>query len=268
MIPIGKRPQKRTGSDLATLFRSTDSVSLKEGGNNEITLDEACDHPAGQSSGGSHAPAGRLWRSTTTTTASGKQTSVTSGGGGGAGTTVALTPKYGGTLRIAAQSAGANIGWPATMIASGVYVETYYETLLHTDNKGKVSPWLAESYKVADDHKSITFTIRKGVKFTDGSDLTADVVKWNLEQYAKSQPWTSIDVVDPNTVRVNFKAWDSSLPASFGDNNPALYMVSEAAYNKNGQDGWSRIRWARELSLLPATHEFEFEGREKPELLG
>ena len=48
--------------------------------------------------------------------------------------------------------------------------------------------------------------------------------------------WTSVEVVDPNTVRVNFKTWDNTIPASFGDNEPALYMVSKAAYDKNGQD--------------------------------
>ena len=64
-----------------------------------------------------------------------------------------------------------------------MFIMSYYETLLRSDNKGNLVPWLAESYKVADDQKSITFTIRKGVKFSDGSDLTAAVVKWNLEQY-------------------------------------------------------------------------------------
>jgi peptide/nickel transport system substrate-binding protein len=83
----------------------------------------------------------------------------------------------------------------------------------------------------------MTFTLRKGVKFSDGSDLTADVVKWNLDQRIKQEPnWTSIEAVDPNTVRVNFKTWDNGLPASFGDSEPMLCMVSKAAYDKNGQD--------------------------------
>ena len=43
-------------------------------------------------------------------------------------------------------------------------------------------------------------------------------------------------MVDPNTVRVNLTTWDSSIPASFGDAQPALYMVSKAAYDKNGQE--------------------------------
>ena len=47
---------------------------------------------------------------------------------------------------------------------------------------------------------------------------------------------TSIEVVDPNTVRVNLRIWDSSILASFGDAQPGIYMVSKAAYDKNGQE--------------------------------
>jgi peptide/nickel transport system substrate-binding protein len=111
---------------------------------------------------------------------------------GSTATSAALTPKYGGTLRIAALSIGANIGWPATLQGGGDLVQSYYETLLRSDAKGNLYPWLASSYKVAADKKSISFTIRKGVKFTDGSDLTAAVVKWNLEQFVNQEPsWRS-----------------------------------------------------------------------------
>lgn len=158
-------------------------------------------------------------------------------GTGSTATTAALTPKLGGTLRIASSPQGANLGWPPTRTGGGPNIQFYYETLLHGDEKGNLYPWLAESFKVADDLKSITFTVRQGVKFHDGSDLTAEVVKWNLDQYAMMKPqWASVEVVDPNTVRVNFKMWDSTLPSSFGDAEPALYMVSKAAYDKNGQD--------------------------------
>ena len=43
-------------------------------------------------------------------------------------------------------------------------------------------------------------------------------------------------MVDPYTVRVNFKTWDNSIPGSFGTDNPALFMVSKAAYDTNGQE--------------------------------
>ena len=48
---------------------------------------------------------------------------------------------------------------------------------------GKLIPGLATSWKVdPSDHKKWLFTIRKGVKFHDGSDLKASSVVWNLDK--------------------------------------------------------------------------------------
>ena len=163
-----------------------------------------------------------------TTTTSGKAT----------GSTAATGPKYGGTLRMVAQSNGANIGWPATQAVGGALIQSYYETLIHQDSSGAPKPWLADKWTVSPDHKWVSFTIHQGIKFSDGSDLTADVVKWNLDQYkAKHPEWGSIVVTDPNTVQVNLKSWSSGTLGDFGDvGEPALYMVSEAAYKTHGQD--------------------------------
>ena len=43
-------------------------------------------------------------------------------------------------------------------------------------------------------------------------------------------------MLDDHTVRVNISQWNNTIPASFGDADPALYMVSKAAYDKNGQE--------------------------------
>ena len=49
--------------------------------------------------------------------------------------------------------------------------------LLKYDKDVKISPDLAESWSVSDDKLTITFNLRKGVKFHDGSDLDAiDIV--------------------------------------------------------------------------------------------
>jgi peptide/nickel transport system substrate-binding protein len=151
------------------------------------------------------------------------------------------SPKYGGTLRIASTPLTPTIGWPANMSASaaGTIMQVCLETLLRQDSKGNIVPWLAESYKVADDLKSITFNLRKGVKFHDGSDFTAEVAKWNLENYIKARlepNWSSIEVIDDYTVRVNLTKWTSLTPADFGDAVTGIYFVSRAAYDKNGLD--------------------------------
>jgi peptide/nickel transport system substrate-binding protein len=125
----------------------------------------------------------------TTTTAGGSQVAATtvapnpSTNTSGAAETTAGTPKYGGTLRIIGGRVISGAGWPAGIIVGAAGIQFCYDTLLRGDEKGNVYPWLAESYEVAGDFASITFHIRHGVKFHDGSDLNAEVVKWNLEQY-------------------------------------------------------------------------------------
>ena len=58
-----------------------------------------------------------------------------------------------------------------------------YDTLLQPTADGKsVEPGLATAWKVSDDGKSVTLTLREGVKFADGSPLTAQDVKWSLDR--------------------------------------------------------------------------------------
>jgi peptide/nickel transport system substrate-binding protein len=73
---------------------------------------------------------------------------------------------------------------------------------------------LAESYQLADDLKSITFTLRDGLKWSDGQPLTADDVIFTYD-YIKKFPaldfisvWgllDSVDKVDARTVKFNLK---------------------------------------------------------------
>ncbi len=58
-----------------------------------------------------------------------------------------------------------------------------YENLVDTDPAtGGPKPWLATSWKVSDDKKQWTFTLKSGVKFADGSPLNAAAVKTSLER--------------------------------------------------------------------------------------
>ena len=58
-----------------------------------------------------------------------------------------------------------------------------YDTLLQPTDDGKgVQPGLATEWKVADDGMSFTLTLRQGIKFADGSPITAEDVKWSLDR--------------------------------------------------------------------------------------
>jgi len=61
-------------------------------------------------------------------------------------------------------------------------IHPIFEALIRTDENEKLFPWLAESWTVAPDGKSITFNLRKGIKFHDGTDFNAEAVKFNLQQ--------------------------------------------------------------------------------------
>lgn len=59
---------------------------------------------------------------------------------------------------------------------------THGSPLITYDDRGKIIPWLAESYEVSDDKKIVTFHLRKGVKFADGTPFNASVAKFNVDR--------------------------------------------------------------------------------------
>ena len=57
-----------------------------------------------------------------------------------------------------------------------------YEGLMGTETDGSFKPLLAESYEVSDDLQTYTFTIRNGVKFHNGNEMTMDDVLYSVEK--------------------------------------------------------------------------------------
>jgi peptide/nickel transport system substrate-binding protein len=156
--------------------------------------------------------------------------------------TTALTPVSGGTLKITHISGpGSAVGWPAATVGSdGQYIKPVcIEPFLNLDNTGRILPWLAASWQIAPDKKSITFTLRKDVKFHDGTDFNAQAVKFNLDALKAAKKsgtdgWDSVEVVDDYTVRLLLPKWNNILL-----NNLAIsagVMVSPTAYNTKGKD--------------------------------
>jgi peptide/nickel transport system substrate-binding protein len=152
-------------------------------------------------------------------------------------------PAYGGTLRIGEWMSGLSIGYPAKLPSFrqvGVReAAPAVEPLLRFDKAGRLVPWLATTFKEDPKNKAITLTLKKGVKFHDGTDFNADAVKWNLEQHMslKTAPvrvFKSIDVIDNYTLRINLIEWDSTILG-----NLAMItglMISPTAYKKNGEE--------------------------------
>ena len=95
------------------------------------------------------------------------------------------------------------------------------EPLLRFNEKGEMVPYLAESVPTvenggfAKDFKSITYKLRKGVKWSDGTPFTASDVAFTYDYCtgitgcAKSntfEPVAKIDALDSHTIRITFKA--------------------------------------------------------------
>jgi peptide/nickel transport system substrate-binding protein len=127
-------------------------------------------------------------------------------------------PQYGGVLKIIYRGGPVNMGYPglAGSIADLTCNFPAVESLVLVDERGLPVPWLATGWKISPDSKSITFTLRKGVKFHDGTDFNAGAVKYTFDMYMTSplpelKGVTSIDVVDDYTVRFNLSQFQAQL---------------------------------------------------------
>ncbi|NLS74037.1 ABC transporter substrate-binding protein, partial [Bradyrhizobium brasilense] len=122
------------------------------------------------------------------------------------------------------------------------------------DRPGKLVSGLATEWKVDDNDKTKwRFTLRKGVKFHDGSDFNADAVIWNLDkvlndkapQFDKRQSAqvktrlpsvASYAKVDDFTIEITTKTVDSFFPYQM-----LWFLVSSPAqYEKLGKD-WDKF---------------------------
>jgi ABC-type transport system substrate-binding protein len=169
-------------------------------------------------------------------------------------------PKYGGTMRIYNQTSdGISIGYPAKLIRnSNRFAAPAVETLFRSDKAGRPIPWLATGYKNDVKNNSITITLRKGIKFHDGTDFDAEAVKWNLDQCltnktAGTEKFKSTDVIDPSTIRINLTDWDSTIISNLA--MTVGLMISPTSCKKNG------VEWA--ASNPTGTGPFQFVSWEK-----
>src|SRR5581483_6208698 len=136
---------------------------------------------------------------------------------------------------------------------------TIYDPLISldmsiADKPGRLVPGLATEWKVDEaDKKKWRFTLRKGVKFHDGSAFNADAVIWNFDkvlndkapQFDKRQSAqvktrlpsvASYAKIDDDTVEVTTKTIDSFFPYQM-----LWFLISSPAqYEKLGKD-WDKF---------------------------
>jgi peptide/nickel transport system substrate-binding protein len=115
------------------------------------------------------------------------------------------------------------------------------DKLFDIDEKLAIVPQLAQSYEWSADNKALTIKLRSGVTFHDGEKMDAAAVKYSLERHktmpgsnrrGELAPVTTVDVVDPMTVRINLSAPFSPLLAQLADR--AGMIVSPKAAQEAG----------------------------------
>jgi peptide/nickel transport system substrate-binding protein len=136
--------------------------------------------------------------------------------------------------------------WPPEMTgqtdgqASGVALEP----LFRLDKQSNLVPLLALDWKADATAKTITISLRKGVKFQDGSAFNADVCKWNLDQYragnrVELKKVTSVDVIDDYTIRLNLASFDNTIVTALSTASDAGRMISKQSFDANGGKAWA-----------------------------
>ena len=126
-------------------------------------------------------------------------------------------PVRGGTLTIAMGVEPPGLD-PTIATSTGIPRVIYgnlLEGLVKIDREGKIVPALARDYKISENGKEYTFTLKKGVKFHDGKPFDAEDVKFTFDRLMDPKTGTahpeyyrdidSVQAADSHTVKIKLK---------------------------------------------------------------
>ncbi len=120
-----------------------------------------------------------------------------------------------GTLTVAVATFGNERWLPHLYVgAEDVVLKPLWENLLSRDGKGNLIPMLAEKWQVSDGGRTWKFHLRKGVRFHNGTEVTAEDVRFTFASIAKEgsansmapefRTIKSMEVEGPYTITVRF----------------------------------------------------------------
>ncbi|MFC0673156.1 ABC transporter substrate-binding protein [Brachybacterium hainanense] len=125
-------------------------------------------------------------------------------------------------------------GWVSSQSSISSYEANVWQQLtdklVHTDDQGAVTPWIARSWEESEDATEFVLHLREGVTFSDGTPLDARAVVANLLAWAVGRPEEGIapvglfpgrtfetaEALDALTVRVTFSAPTLSFVPTLG----------------------------------------------------
>ncbi|MDQ4214541.1 ABC transporter substrate-binding protein [Microbacterium capsulatum] len=184
--------------------------------------------------------------------------STGSAGGGAGGASADLT--------VAETTAPSSLDPQASSLFADRFAwQLSYECLMTTTADGQLKPSLATGYQKSSDGLTYTFTLRDGVKFSNGSTFTADDVVYTFTRITSSpnridkelfSTFTSVEKVDAKTVKFHLSSPDAGFVNNMG--NPLVWgcaIMSKDAAKENlatkmvGTGPWSQTDYQPETSL-------------------
>jgi peptide/nickel transport system substrate-binding protein len=150
-------------------------------------------------------------------------------------------PVQGGTLTAAMSRDATNFD-PIFQndVYSAVVLNQVVDTLYEIDKDGKAVGRLVEKTDNPSPNVYV-MSIRKGIKFHDGTDMNAEAVRFNLQRHLDNQKSvrygdvrdiTSMEVTDPYTIKITLKQAFAPFPVKL--TGGAGYILSPAAVQKLG----------------------------------
>lgn len=166
---------------------------------------------------------------------------------------------------------------PTAGAASAIAEIVHYnvlEPLTKINSDGSISPLLAERWEISPDLRTVTFFLRKGVKFSNGEPFNAATVKYAFERAAGEKSTNkdkrtfaameSVRVIDDHTVVVINKEPDPDFLFYMGQATAVMVEPKSAADNNTkpvGTGPYVLDSWAKGSSLtLKASPTFRAPG--------
>ena len=154
----------------------------------------------------------------------------------------------------------------STQVLTVNYFVNLYDTLTRWDTALKLQPGLATSWKSVND-TTWEFTLRQGVKFHDGSPLTAEDVKATLERnlvpgktvvVAGFATIQAVEIVNPTTVRIVTKKPDPLLLVRMAQMGSQILParlttddgVKQLARRPVGTGAYRFVEWVKDERLV------------------
>ena len=127
------------------------------------------------------------------------------------------------------------------------FMYAIHDAMIKSFPGNPLQPSLAESYKMADDFKSVSFVIRASAKFQDGTPVTSDDVEFTYLNYRGTQnklfkeKLDRIEKKDAKNITFFFKEPFLDFLILYGTPATGIgWIVPKAYYEKVGPDGFKQ----------------------------